>query len=236
MAQGLSIGFLALEELRHGRGGAAQGSVVVDRAIAVAELDVATRHKGESVFAQFVDAYRAEELGLGIARAVRAFGLPAVVDVDGTGYLLVGEESFLLLLALDSMLRPLAQIHKEDLACALAQLAVVPASSTFVLVEDPQRDGYIRGVEQFTGQHHDGFHLIRLDELLSNSYGVAIAQGTIGQEETSHSTLRAELRENVQNPCIVGIALGGQAVVGPARIVAQLGRVPLLEVEGGDWP
>ena len=223
---------MALEELRHGRGGVAQGRVVVDLGVSVLKLDVATRHEGEIVFAQFIDAYRAEEFGLGIARAVRAFGLPSVIDAHGMGYLLVGEESFLLLLSLDSMLRLLAQVHKEDLARALAQLAPVPASSTLVLVEDPQCDGYIGGVEQFTRQHHDGLHLIGLDKLLPNSHRVAIAQGAIGQEEASHTPLRFQFGENVQYPRIVGIALGWQAVVCPTCIVAQLGTVPLLEVEG----
>ena len=72
----------------------------------------------------------------------------------------------------------------------------------------------------------------KLDQFLSDFKRVGIAQGTVGEQEACHTRERFQVRQHMQNPCVVGVALRRSLVVGPTRIRAQIVVVPALEVKG----
>ena len=105
-------------------------------------------------------------------------------------------------------------------------------SALFVLVQDPECDGNIRSNEKFPRQDDDGFHLVILDQLSADLHRVAVTQRSVRQKKTGNAIQRLQVRKNMQNPGIIGIALRRGSVIRPAGIIFQIGVEPALKVEG----
>ena len=82
---------------------------------------------------------------------------------------------FLFTLILHWVLRPGAQVHKEDLALTVTQISAVITATFFVLVQNPKGNADIGGNEQFTRQDDNGFHLIILNEFFTDFHGITVA-------------------------------------------------------------
>ena len=197
----------------------------------VDELDIVRGDEAPVVCLDLRQADAAVELGLRIAIAVRAFLLPAVIDGGCPRDLLAVEHDLLLLLALDRMLPPRAQVEEQHLPMTVAQLAPMVVTAPFILVQDPERHADIRRDEEIPWQDDNGFHLVMLQQLLPDREGIAIVQGTVREQESRHARQRFQMGEDMQYPGIVRIALRRHAVVDPACVVREPFLPPVLEIE-----
>ena len=107
------------------------------------------------------------------------------------------QQNLFLVLALNWVLRPGTQVHKQNLVFPVTQVSAVVAAALFVLVQNPEGNTDVRGDEQFSRQNDDCFHLIILDQLFANLQCVAVVQCAVGKQETSHAGLLFEVREDM---------------------------------------
>ena len=102
----------------------------------------------------------------------------------------------------------------------------------FILIQDPEGDADIRSDKKLTRKNDNGFDLIILDQLFSDLKRIAVAQSAIGQQESCNTLERFQMGKNVEDPCIVGVALRRRLVIHPAGIVFQIIVVPAFQIEG----
>ena len=104
-------------------------------------------------------------------------------------------------------------------------------SAALIIVQYPQRHGYIGGVEKLTRQNDNGLYLIVFDKCFAYGLGIIIAQSTVSEEEAGNAFVGFDFREHVENPCVVGIAFGRCAVVGPVHSLCYAWLEPVFKVE-----
>ena len=113
-----------------------------------------------------------------------------------------------------------ASIDKQSLALLLLRL-----------IEKPNRDRYLRSVEQLRRHSHDAIDQVSLDQLTANiALATALARQRAISKHNARLTHRCEVVDNVLNPRKVGVAIRWCAEL-PAHIVSELVCAPVGEVE-----
>ena len=138
----------------------------------VDEFDILAGNQTPAMPFNLIHANTAVQLRYSIAAAICTLSLPCVIDVRCALYLCFVQPDFLLVFILHGIFSPGAQIHEQNLMFTVTQLAFMINAALLVLVQNPQRDADVRRDEQLARQHDDSFHLIILNEFLTNFYGI----------------------------------------------------------------
>ena len=113
----------------------------------------------------------------------------------------------------------------------IAQHTIVIHAAPLILIQNPEGYADIRSDKEFARQYDNSFHLIVPNELFANAYRIRIAQRAICKQKTGNAVQRLQMRQHMQNPCIVGVALRRRTIVRPARIIRQIGIKPPFQIE-----
>ena len=99
--------------------------------------------------------------------------------------------------------------------------------------QEPEAGGYLRGVEELTGQGHHAVHQVRLDEVLAYFPFARLVRrhGAVGKDEAG-SAARRQVMGHVLHPGKVGVALGRRAIL-PSPVILETFTSPVGDVEGG---
>ena len=197
----------------------------------VHKFNILARRQCPTLRRYFCQADTAVQLRHFVLRTVCAFTLPCVVDVGGSFDLGGVEQNFFLVLALHRVLCPRAQIHKQNLMFAVAQVSAVVAAALFILVQDPKGHADVCTDKKLTRKNNDSLHLVFFNQLAANIHRVAVVQSAVGQQEPGNAVGAFQVREHMQNPRIVGVAFRRGAVVAPARVILQIAVIPAFQVE-----
>ena len=105
-------------------------------------------------------------------------------------------------------------------------------ASALILIENPQRNRNVSGIEQFTRQNDNSLYFVVLYKFLTNGNGIFITEGTICKQETSNTFVCLKFGKHVENPCVVGIALGRSAIISPVHsLLSNIFGEPMFEIE-----
>ena len=114
----------------------------------------------------------------------------------------------------------------------VAEPPPVIGAAFFILIQDPECNADIRGDKELPGKNDDCFHFVVLDQLLPNLQRITVSQGSVGQQESSHTVQRLQMGKDVQNPGIVRITCRRRCIICPSGIIFQIVIVPTLQIKG----
>ena len=125
----------------------------------------------------------------------------------------------------------LARVYEQDLAATVSEF--VSRSTAPVFGEEPEAGGYLRRVEELSGQRDHAVHQVSFDQALADFAlaGLAGGHGAVGEDESGHSAGR-EVVDYVLNPGEVGVS-GGRDAISPTPVVLETVAAPVGNVERG---